>query len=201
MAIALSSRAPGALPSNTEVNPKEHVKAISTRSGVQLPEIYVKRSVANKEMVHENFHLNNPSDPLEACIVHSQSTYADSSEVEMCARYLEANPPYIRRPHFEELGTSSTKHLPSVQQPPKIEFKQLPFHLRYAYLGKSSTLPVIIANSISELEEEKLLRVLREPRQQLGGLLLTSRVLALLYACIKSSWRIILNPVLTVRGG
>ncbi|KAL2542521.1 Uncharacterized protein Adt_03499 [Abeliophyllum distichum] len=51
MAIALSGRAPGTLPSNTEVNPKEHVKAITTRSGVQLPEIHVKRSVANKEMV------------------------------------------------------------------------------------------------------------------------------------------------------
>ncbi|KAL2512629.1 Uncharacterized protein Adt_18229 [Abeliophyllum distichum] len=51
MAIALSGRAPGALLSNTEVNSKEHVKAITTRSGVQLPEIHVKRLVTNKEMV------------------------------------------------------------------------------------------------------------------------------------------------------
>ncbi|KAL2486257.1 Uncharacterized protein Adt_31013 [Abeliophyllum distichum] len=51
MAITLSGRAPSTLPSNTEVNPKDHVKAITTRSRVQLPEIHVKRSVANKEMV------------------------------------------------------------------------------------------------------------------------------------------------------
>ncbi|KAL2453097.1 Uncharacterized protein Adt_49403 [Abeliophyllum distichum] len=51
MAIALSGRAPGTLPSNTEVNPKEHVKAITTRSGVQLPEIHVKRPVTNKDLV------------------------------------------------------------------------------------------------------------------------------------------------------
>ncbi|KAL2518138.1 RT RNaseH domain-containing protein [Abeliophyllum distichum] len=44
-------QAPGTLPSNTEVNPKEHIKAITTRSGVQLPEIHAKRSVTNKEMV------------------------------------------------------------------------------------------------------------------------------------------------------
>ncbi|KAL2505755.1 Aspartic peptidase domain containing protein [Abeliophyllum distichum] len=266
MAVALSGRAPGTLSSNIEINPKKHVKAITTRSGVQLPEIHVKRSIANKEVVtstdkehveqteqttdmkessgtpqvkkpflsnhiilqshflrgasinlmplsifrklglgkakatmvtlqlanrsikhprgvvedllvkvdtfifpadfiildmeedkdvplllgrpflatdkalidvqkgqlilrlseehvtfdvfkaikyptesnsclkvdvvgnavHENFQLNNPSDLLEACIVHSQSTHSNSSEVEMCARYLEANPPYIR---------------------------------------------------------------------------------------------------------
>ncbi|KAL2492090.1 Uncharacterized protein Adt_27718 [Abeliophyllum distichum] len=51
MAIALSGRAPSTLPSNTEVNSKERVKAITTRSRVQLPDIHVKRSVANKEMV------------------------------------------------------------------------------------------------------------------------------------------------------
>ncbi|KAL2471831.1 uncharacterized protein Adt_39967 [Abeliophyllum distichum] len=45
------SRSPGTLPSNTDVNPKEHVKAITTRSRVQLPEVHVKRSVANKEMI------------------------------------------------------------------------------------------------------------------------------------------------------
>ncbi|KAL2486517.1 Uncharacterized protein Adt_31273 [Abeliophyllum distichum] len=51
MVIALSGRAPGTLPSNIEVNPKEHVKAITTRSGVQLPEIHVKRSIPNNEKV------------------------------------------------------------------------------------------------------------------------------------------------------
>lgn len=43
MAIALTSRPPSNLPSNTKINPREHVKAITTRSGVQLPEIHVKR--------------------------------------------------------------------------------------------------------------------------------------------------------------
>ncbi|KAL2471385.1 Uncharacterized protein Adt_39521 [Abeliophyllum distichum] len=32
----------GTLPGNTELNPKEHVKAITTRSEVQLPEVHVK---------------------------------------------------------------------------------------------------------------------------------------------------------------
>ncbi|XP_022889158.1 uncharacterized protein LOC111404605 [Olea europaea var. sylvestris] len=43
MAISMTGRAPGNLPSNTEINPKEQAKAITTRSGGQLLEIHVKR--------------------------------------------------------------------------------------------------------------------------------------------------------------
>lgn len=43
LAIALTGRTPGNLPSNTKINPKEQAKAITMRSGVQLPEIHVKR--------------------------------------------------------------------------------------------------------------------------------------------------------------
>ncbi|KAL2497434.1 RNA-directed DNA polymerase [Abeliophyllum distichum] len=100
--------------------------------------------------VHENFQLNNPSDPLEACIVHSQSTHANSSEVEMCLRYLESNSPYIRRPHFEELDT-----------------------------GEFSTLSVIIANSTMSLKRKNYFKCSENTRQLLGDLLLTSRALTL----------------------
>lgn len=39
------------------------------------------------------------------------------------------------------------------------ELKPLPFHLRYASLGNSSILPIIVSNSLNELDDEKLLRV------------------------------------------
>jgi len=38
----ISERPQGALPSNTKTYLREHVQAITTRSGVQLPEITVK---------------------------------------------------------------------------------------------------------------------------------------------------------------
>ncbi|XP_052198255.1 uncharacterized protein LOC127805537 [Diospyros lotus] len=50
----------GTWPSNTKVNPKEQANAITTRSGVQLPEIHVKRpsmekkTDAEKEIATEN---------------------------------------------------------------------------------------------------------------------------------------------------
>ena len=49
-----------------------------------------------------------------------------------------------------------------------MEQKPLPSHLKYAYLGIASTLPVIISASLTELEEEKLLRVLRDHKNALG---------------------------------
>jgi hypothetical protein len=67
IAHVITSRLPGALPSNTETNPKEQVmairilgnegiedpsvNAITTRSGVQLPEIHVKRPAVSKETI------------------------------------------------------------------------------------------------------------------------------------------------------
>ena len=58
--------------------------------------------------------------------------------------------------------------MPYVEQPPKMEQKPLPSHLRYAYLGNASTLLVIISASLIAIEEDKLLRVLRDHKDALG---------------------------------
>ena len=52
--------------------------------------------------------------------------------------------------------------MPSIERPPQLEQKPLPSHLRYAYIGESSTLPVIISTSLTVVEEEKLLKVLQD---------------------------------------
>lgn len=51
MVYAILGRAPGILPSNIEVNPKERVKTITSRNGVQLPKIHVKRPATSEEKV------------------------------------------------------------------------------------------------------------------------------------------------------
>ena len=58
--------------------------------------------------------------------------------------------------------------MPSVERPPQLEQKPLPSHLRHAYLGESSTLPVIISSSLTAVEEEKVLRVLRDHKNVIG---------------------------------
>ncbi|XP_022887565.1 uncharacterized protein LOC111403337 [Olea europaea var. sylvestris] len=66
-------------------------------------------------IIQDTFRLHHPSDAYKACIAHSQSTHTDSSEIKTCAWFLETNPPYMRRSYFEELGTRTTKSVPSIQ--------------------------------------------------------------------------------------
>lgn len=50
----------------------------------------------------------------------------------------------------------------SLEETLKLELKQLCLHVRCAFLGKSSTVHVIISAHLSKNEEKRLLRVLRD---------------------------------------
>ena len=73
-----------------------------------------------------------------------------------------------RRKYFEYLGASPSQLIPCIEKPPIVEEKQLPNHLRYAYLEEESTLPVIISSSLSNMKEEKLLKILKEHKEAIG---------------------------------
>ena len=73
-----------------------------------------------------------------------------------------------RRNYFESLGASPSQLTPSIEKPLIVEEKQLPNYLRYAYLGEESTLPVIISSYLSNMEEEKLLKILKEHKEAIG---------------------------------
>ena len=64
----------------------------------------------------------------------------------------------------DSLDVSSSSH-------DGLVLKQLPEHLRYAFLGENSTNPVIISASLSPKEEEKLLRVLKNHKSAFGWLI------------------------------
>ena len=51
--------------------------------------------------------------------------------------------------------------LPSTIQPPSLELKPLPEHLKYAYLDYAQKLSIIISSSLSLEHEDKLLQVLK----------------------------------------
>ncbi|KAM2151483.1 hypothetical protein ACFX1R_045924 [Malus domestica] len=88
--------------------------------------------------------------------------------VEMVAA-LESNPRHIgKSPNLISIPISTNKLLPSVIQPPSLELKQLPNHLKYVFLGEQETMPVIISSSLIAQKEDKLVRVLREYRTSIG---------------------------------
>ncbi|GKG04739.1 hypothetical protein Tco_0315126, partial [Tanacetum coccineum] len=53
-------------------------------------------------------------------------------------------------------------------QAPKLELKKLHNHLKYLFLGEGDTLPIISSNKLSPLEDERLIRVIREYKEDIG---------------------------------
>lgn len=52
--------------------------------------------------------------------------------------------------------------MPSIEEAPKFNLNPLPSPFHYAYLGAYETLHVVVSSELSDLHEEKLLRVIRE---------------------------------------
>ena len=76
--------------------------------------------------------------------------------------------PKYGKHQIEVLGTSILSFIPSIKEAPKLELKELPTHLRYAYQGENSTRPVIVSSSLTGDVEEKFLRVLRDYKTLTG---------------------------------
>ncbi|KAM1782549.1 hypothetical protein ACFX11_041008 [Malus domestica] len=66
------------------------------------------------------------------------------------------------------ISVLTNKLLPSVVQPPTLELKPLPSHLKYVFLGDDETLPVIILSTLTAQDDDKLVRVLREYKIVIG---------------------------------
>ncbi|KAM1849316.1 hypothetical protein ACFX13_013607 [Malus domestica] len=110
------------------------------------------------------------SDPLLNVFHGFENKNTEDEEVFEYVSALESVPfqPPRWRHVFESLGEPKKLLQPSKVQPPKLELKVLPEHLKYAYLGADSSLPVIIAADLSSTEEDKLLRILRSHQDAIG---------------------------------
>lgn len=108
------------------------------------------------------FNLTGSSDALEKCLTQNCDKYELESElyemqvaldtllVLVVVKSMHQVPGNHVQGHqvFEELPLIFSILVQLVKKPPKLELKQLPEHLKYAYLGESETLPVIIASKV-----------------------------------------------------
>ncbi|KAK8596680.1 hypothetical protein V6N12_065160 [Hibiscus sabdariffa] len=85
---------------------------------------------------------------------------------------------------------------------PKLELKQLPEHLKYAFLGENETLPVIISNKLSKKEEDDLVTMLRAHKEAIGCTLADIKGLSpstyMHKINIKEGWRRLNPPMMEV---
>ena len=71
-------------------------------------------------------------------------------------------------PKFEEILLSGPKPFSSSDRPPKPELKPLPSNLKYGFLGEDESYPVVISSKLTNLQESKLIEVLKSHKSTIG---------------------------------
>ncbi|XP_070015539.1 uncharacterized protein [Nicotiana sylvestris] len=111
----------------------------------------------------------NIKDPLAACLMNLEE--ANSEDLAEWVLAFEGQGFWRRELEIEPLNLEERKTppaKPSIEEPPKLELKPLPSHLRYALLGPNSTLPIIISSSLLDVHAEQLLQVLTKCKTAIG---------------------------------
>ncbi|XP_062080655.1 uncharacterized protein LOC133785439 [Humulus lupulus] len=120
-------------------------------------------------LASKEFKTSSVDDLLERLLLFDSQNDEDEDEY---LAWLEAYSQGLRtRGRFDSLDLSSREFKapkPSIEETPELELKVLPSHLRYAYLGPSSTLLVIISAKLTQKQEGKLLEVLRKFKKAIG---------------------------------
>nr|XP_043612451.1 uncharacterized protein LOC122584311 [Erigeron canadensis] len=125
------------------------------------------------DVIDECISHENEEDTRESCalvdrliVEHSETLKKEEKDWEIMA-IQEGRPPWTHL--VESLPDHIDTHLkPSIESPPQVELKELPSHLKYAFLGEEQTLPVIIASNLEEVQEKALLKVLKENKAAIG---------------------------------
>ncbi|KAK1440276.1 hypothetical protein QVD17_06101 [Tagetes erecta] len=130
------------------------------------------------------------ADIIDGCVSPYTSCVSEDTTIETCFMYDRLKMEEIKykmddecnlevmaiedgRPPWTHKVESLPDHIdsklrPSLEEPPKVELKELPKHLKYAFLGDSQTLPVIIASNLQSEHEEALLEVLKRYKAAIG---------------------------------
>ena len=108
-----------------------------------------------------------PEDLLERCLTLPLMNNVELTDEEV-TYFLHALEALHKKTTLSQAPEELVQVDNLIEKPPKFKLKKLPENLRYAFLGSDSTYLVIISSVLIELEEEKLLRVLRKHKSALG---------------------------------
>ncbi|XP_022868727.1 uncharacterized protein LOC111388274 [Olea europaea var. sylvestris] len=101
-------------------------------------------------------------DPLEQCMMFSSTKdeissfgeYAGNKDLVDCILALKSTPVENNLSQCEDIQQSEELDDKESSESSKIELKQLPDHLRYAFLGDNFAFPVIISSSLTRDEDD-----------------------------------------------
>ncbi|XP_062089538.1 uncharacterized protein LOC133796074 [Humulus lupulus] len=121
-------------------------------------------------LVAEKFNKRVEKAAMGTQIFGDEEEY--SSEDEEMITWVDSCQPTKKYSKVFEALNLPEKHFqapkPSVEEPPQLELKPLPSHLKYVYLGDNDTLPVIISSCLESVVEEALLKLLKHHKRAIG---------------------------------
>ncbi|GJW33822.1 reverse transcriptase domain-containing protein [Tanacetum coccineum] len=110
-----------------------------------------------------------PSDPIIASSSPSFTPFKGGDFIlEEIETFLHPSPtlPPLKNDELKQVDVTMTK--PSIEEPPKLELKDLPSHLEYAFLEGTDKLPVIISKELKNEEKAALLKVLKSHKRAIA---------------------------------
>ncbi|CAL0334640.1 unnamed protein product [Lupinus luteus] len=112
----------------------------------------------------DDIHMKS-NNPLEKVLM-GELEGSSPSEDKMMETYLAeldaSRKVASEQKHVEKLGTNHNSEVP------KLELKQLPGHLKYVFLEEGGQKPVIISSTLSSVEEQQLIEVLKKNAGAIG---------------------------------
>ncbi|GKF70118.1 hypothetical protein Tco_0203175 [Tanacetum coccineum] len=97
------------------------------------------------------------------------SYYDPEGDILLLESFLNDDPSLPPPTRTQGLTSSSDKSDQStIDEPPKVELKDLPPHLEYAFLEDDNKLPVIIAKDLSVEEKASLIKVLKSHKRAIA---------------------------------
>jgi len=175
IAATLAERPPGSLPSNTETNPREHLQAITLRSG---KEVEVRPNTGPSENAMKNMVRGNTSIDREEAN-DSHSTLSEPQAKEKQLQEHQPKVPYPARLKRDKEDTQFKKFLEIIKQLhinlPLVEaFAQMPKYAKFMKelltnrkkLEEAST--VSLGENCSAIIQSKLPEKIKDP----GGLII-----------------------------
>ncbi|XP_070014708.1 uncharacterized protein [Nicotiana sylvestris] len=184
LATLMFEQIKGALPSNTEKNPKENLKAISLRSGREIIDVNQGQLILRVDEERVIFEMQKmmkfPGDEsssscfkidlLDDLVDEYKNNQLIIDSLERClarSGTISDDNPVIRE-QAEILEKESENEKVSQEEVQlKFELKELPSHLKYVFLEPELFL-VIISSSLTIKQKNKLIGVLRKHKTALG---------------------------------
>nr|GEV04279.1 reverse transcriptase domain-containing protein [Tanacetum cinerariifolium] len=94
------------------------------------------------------------------------SFYDPEGDILYLKKLLNDDPSQL--PLMDLKQAEETKAKSSIEEPLELELKELPSHLKYAFLEETNKLPIIIAKDLKYVEKEALIKVLKSHKREIA---------------------------------